>query len=152
MNSRKKLAILFWILTAICFVVIFIFSSDTADESSRKSGYILQFIIDIFGDNAATDFIVRKSAHFLEFTGTALLMSAAFYYTLGKNKIHLPIIFTSLYAVTDEVHQIFVDGRSCELRDWAIDTLGATLGAISFMVIFTIIIKAKEFRKRGKNK
>ena len=152
MNNSKKLAILFWVLTAICFVIIFVFSADTSDESAQKSGFILQFIINVFGDNAATDFIIRKSAHFLEYTGTALLMSAAFYFTLGKNKIYLPIAFTSLYAVTDEVHQIFVDGRSCELRDWAIDTLGAALGAVSFLVIFTVITKIKEFRKRGKNK
>lgn len=152
MNKRKTLAILFWSLTVVCFAVIFYFSGKTADDSAEQSAYILQFIIDIFGDNAATDFIVRKCAHFLEFTGTALLMSAAFYFTLNKNKFYLPVIFTSLYAVTDEVHQIFVDGRSCELRDWAIDTLGAILGTFIFRVMFTLITIAKDSLKRRKNK
>ncbi|MBQ9518101.1 MAG: VanZ family protein [Eubacterium sp.] len=152
MSKHKKYAVLFWVLTAVCFALIFYFSSDTADESSSKSNLIVQFLINIFGDNRFTSFIVRKSAHFLEFTGTALIMSAAFYFTLNKNRLYLPIICTSLYAVTDEVHQIFVDGRSCELRDWVIDTLGAALGTLAFWVIFTLINKAKDFRKRRKNK
>ena len=49
------------------------------------------------------------------------------------------VICASIYAISDEVHQIFVDGRSCELRDWAIDTVGAILGAIGFFVIYSII-------------
>jgi len=49
------------------------------------------------------------------------------------------VICASIYAISDEVHQIFIDGRSCELRDWAIDTVGAILGAIGFLVIYLII-------------
>ena len=49
------------------------------------------------------------------------------------------MICASIYAISDEVHQIFIDGRSCELRDWAIDTVGAILGAIGFLVIYLII-------------
>ena len=33
-----------------------------------------------------------------------------------------------LYAVTDEVHQYFVPGRSCELRDALIDACGVAAG------------------------
>ena len=49
------------------------------------------------------------------------------------------VICASIYAISDEVHQIFIDGRSCELRDLAIDTVGAILGAIGFLVIYLII-------------
>ena len=37
-----------------------------------------------------------------------------------------------LYAITDEVHQRFVPGRSCQAADWAIDTAGAALGPVSY--------------------
>lgn len=150
-NKNKKAAAVLWCLTAACFCIIFYFSSRSADRSNEQSGFIIQFLYRIFGVNA-TDFIVRKCAHFLEYTGTALLMSAAMYYTFGKNKIYLPIIFTSLYAVSDEVHQIFVPGRSCELRDWAIDTLGAVLGATIFCLIYFVFNKAKDFKTRRQNK
>lgn len=136
---NKKLATLFWILTAICMAVIFYFSSRTANESAAQSSVLLDFLIKLFGDNGFTDFIVRKSAHFLEFTGLCVLFNSAFYFTKEKKWIWQSILCTSLYAITDEVHQIFVEGRSCELRDWAIDTCGAITGAIGFLILFYII-------------
>lgn len=39
----------------------------------------------------------------------------------------LTVLFTSLYGATDEFHQLFVPGRSCDWRDWAADTAGAVL-------------------------
>lgn len=36
----------------------------------------------------------------------------------------------------------FVSGRSCELKDWAIDTVGAFVGAAAFFIIRTIAGKA----------
>ena len=39
----------------------------------------------------------------------------------------LAIFLTSIYGVTDEIHQIFVPGRSADWQDWLADTLGAIL-------------------------
>jgi len=39
-------------------------------------------------------------------------------------------LISSLYAVTDEYHQSFVEGRSGNPVDWAIDTAGAALVAL----------------------
>lgn len=136
--KNKKLAILFWILSAICFGIIFYFSSRTADDSSEQSSFILNLLMKIFGTGALSDFIIRKCAHFLEYVGTCLLINCAWLFTKGERKMLLSIACASLYAITDEVHQIFVDGRSCEFRDWTIDTGGAILGAIAFLVIFSI--------------
>jgi VanZ family protein len=36
---------------------------------------------------------------------------------------------TSLYGVTDEVHQYFVEGRYSSIYDWIADTIGAFIGA-----------------------
>lgn len=131
--------IIFWILTAICMGVIFYFSSRTATQSSGQSNIIVAWLQKLFGENTVTDFIVRKSAHCLEFTGLCVLFNCAFFFTFQKKKPLISILCTSLYAVTDEVHQIFVEGRSCELRDWGIDTFGALLGTIGFLVLFYMI-------------
>ena len=40
------------------------------------------------------------------------------------------VALSSLYAVTDEYHQTFVDGRHGSPVDWAIDTMGALLTAL----------------------
>lgn len=49
------------------------------------------------------------------------------------------------YAVSDEIHQYFVPGRSCELRDVFIDFSGSVLGIIliAIILIFFRNIKAK---------
>ncbi|MFR5874965.1 MAG: VanZ family protein [Eubacterium sp.] len=146
-DNNKNLKIIFWALTIICMALIFYFSSRTAEESSNQSGAVLEFLINILGDNSVTDFIVRKSAHCLEYTGLCLLFNCAFYFTRNKKSIILSIICTSAYAVTDEIHQLFVDGRSCEVRDWAIDTGGAVLGAIGFLILFSIINAIIKSRK-----
>lgn len=119
--------------------VIFYFSSRTAEESASQSSWLLEFITSIFGNNGFSDFIVRKSAHFLEFTGLCVLFNSSFYFTKEKKQVLLSIVCTSLYAATDEIHQLFVEGRSCELRDWAIDTAGAITGAIGFLIVYYII-------------
>lgn len=41
----------------------------------------------------------------------------------------------SLYGATDEIHQLFVPGRSADPADWLTDTCGALLGSVLFCVI-----------------
>ena len=60
--------------------------------------------------------------------------------TFPLNPIQYPltmsILFSFLYACTDELHQIFVPGRSAQFRDVLIDTLGASFGiAITYLTI-----------------
>ena len=38
-------------------------------------------------------------------------------------------IGASLYGISDEIHQIFVPGRTADPIDWLVDTCGAALGA-----------------------
>lgn len=40
----------------------------------------------------------------------------------------LAVAVSSAYGVTDEVHQLFVPGRSATVEDWIADTLGAIAG------------------------
>lgn len=121
--------------------VIFWLSSRTAEQSSAQSGVIVELLKKIFGDNVFTDFIVRKAAHCLEFTGLSLLFNFSLLLSRGKQSYIYAVALTSLYAVSDEIHQLFVEGRSCQITDWAIDTAGAMLGAFAFFIILTIIKK-----------
>ena len=47
---------------------------------------------------------------------------------------------TFLYACTDEIHQLFIEGRSGEIRDILVDSTGALIG----MVLVGIILKIKK--------
>ena len=53
----------------------------------------------------------------------------------------------SIYAVTDEFHQYFVPGRSCEVRDMLLDSLGVATG----VVIFSLIVYSRK-KKRNPEK
>ena len=43
------------------------------------------------------------------------------------------IVIASLYGVTDEFHQHFTPGRVPDAADWALDTIGATVGALALV-------------------
>jgi VanZ family protein len=65
-------------------------------------------------------------------------------YKLGNKKlIGFSILFAGLYAVTDEIHQTFVSGRSAEVRDVLIDTIGASIGVVLYWAILRIIKKRR---------
>ena len=138
-GKNKKLAAVFWALSLICMGVIFYFSSRTAAESSSQSTSVIDWLTKLFGSNVFTDFIVRKSAHFLEYPGLCLLLNWALLLSKGKPLPAAALPVASLYAVTDEIHQLFVEGRSCEVKDWAIDTAGAILGICVFYVTLLIV-------------
>lgn len=120
-------------------VLIFWLSSRTATESSQQSGLILEWLKEHFGDNFFTDFIVRKSAHFLEFAGLGFLFNISFYQSKKKKMLIVSLLASSLYALSDEIHQLFVEGRSCQISDWLLDSCGALFGTIAFLVLFAVI-------------
>jgi hypothetical protein len=72
--------------------------------------------------------------------------------TVGKRKLLslkslCVIVFGFLYAFSDELHQTFSEGRSCEFRDMMIDTGGATLGMLMSLIVMLISVKIISKRK-----
>ncbi len=73
------------------------------------------------------DFILRKCAHAGEYLILTLLLKRAFEDTFRPGLIFSVICPAStafLYAVSDEVHQMSVQGRSGNIRDVLFDSLG----------------------------
>ena len=96
-------------------------------------------LIKIFGTGGtqlkiydAIEFIIRKSAHvFLFFClGLSFAMTVKSY-GVKRNIFLVTVIFCFLYAASDEFHQFFIDGRSAEIRDVMIDTIGGAAGALA---------------------
>ncbi len=69
-------------------------------------------------------FIFFKSLHLAEYAFLAILI----YFAFPKEKI--AIILAYLYALSDEIHQTFVPGRSGLFRDTLIDLIGIYLGIL----------------------
>ena len=70
----------------------------------------------------SADLVLRKLAHFAEFAVLGALLLRA----VGREAA--AAVLGSLYAATDEVHQMFVPGREAAPLDWAIDTAGVVAG------------------------
>ena len=68
------------------------------------------------------DTALRKLAHTAEYAILGALVLRA------VRSAPMAVLFASAYAVTDEVHQAFVQGRHGSPVDWLIDTVGAFLG------------------------
>lgn len=79
------------------------------------------------------DFIIRKTAHFLEYAILCVLYYRGLKNTANistKKTLLLALILTIFYALTDEYHQTFVNGRTGRSFDIGVDSLGAFFGLI----------------------
>ena len=145
-----------------CFV-IFKFSSQQAEQSNQSSGKVVETIVENSPktknlskkekEKKKEEIVVpvRKTAHF-----TVYMCLGALTYLLsrtfeGKNwkNVLISIGFAFLYACSDEVHQVFVSGRSGEIRDVCIDSLGAGFGVCIVGICWKVecLIKKKMSKK-----
>jgi VanZ family protein len=79
------------------------------------------------------DLIIRKSAHMAEY---GILAGLVWWASPKGGERDLrcvclyAFIFSGLYAVSDEVHQVFVPGRTARLLDVGFDLLGALVALL----------------------
>lgn len=71
------------------------------------------------------DLIIRKTLHFSIY----FVLYIVSYRALNKNPLKA-VVFCALYALSDEGHQHFVEGRGPSLIDALIDTFGSIFGMI----------------------
>ena len=159
MNKKKLFALrtIFITLTIAVMAVIFLLSADNADESNEKSDFIADSFVYRFLENFdLTDEqieiildkcigIIRNTAHFLEYAALGFFLYATGLSFYIRNKINIPASFltSALYAVSDEIHQYFVPGRSCQFTDILIDSSGALCGVLFLFVIVWIYNRRK---------
>lgn len=150
-KKKKAYIILSWVFVAAVMIFIFLMSSANGETSSDISNSLLMRIIELTGLDISSHFI-RKAAHFSEFAALSFLLSNAVFATFNTKKA--PVVafpLACVYAVTDELHQLFSDGRACSVKDMLIDSSGALLGAIIFSLIILIYIKNIERKKDNGN-
>lgn len=136
--------------------MIFYLSSQNAEISSETSGSIIESVAGIFypgfSDMSAAEqdeivgafqFIVRKTAHFSLYAVLGILsfLSVITYRKLKyRFRIFISAAICLLYAASDEFHQLFVAGRSGEIRDICIDFCGSLI-AITVLALLSRLIK-----------
>lgn len=87
------------------------------------------------------DTTIRKLTHYGLYTiGGILLFTHISLYNISiKRKVIYSQVIGSIYSITDEIHQMFIFGRSGELRDILIDSLGIFTGILIVLLIFNFI-------------
>lgn len=142
--------------------LIFSLSSQNAEVSSGTSGNVIRLIVGIFYpgfDNlpaaeqteivTSLQFLARKSAHFSIYMILGVLSFLTF---ISYEKLLFALRLTTsggiclLYAASDEIHQLFIPGRSGEVRDVIIDFSGAALGIALSTFVFLLICRIKKKR------
>lgn len=117
-----KIKLLNWTLVILWMALIFFLSYQSAVESSELSSGITKRLHDLIKviasdinlDQGSINHIIRKLAHFFIYLILGLLVANAITSSNIPNfkLVLLAFIICILYAISDEIHQLFVPGRS----------------------------------------
>ena len=147
-----------WILVVCWMAVIFSFSARTATLSAQDSATVGMWLGKVFVPGFSgwdeqeqkefadkIDHPVRKAAHASEYAVLGFLLAGGLADDTKKRLycIGFPWIVGTLYAASDELHQMFVPGRSCQVTDIMIDSSGVFLGVLVGQLIWVYRIWAR---------
>ena len=147
------------LISLAIMISIFSFSTQEASESANTSKEFISKIAKTFTKDFETlpiekqeeiisnyQFLTRKTAHFSLFLtlGFFVLLSVITYEKIKfKVRIFISFIISTIYAASDEIHQLFVAGRSGEVRDFFIDVCGCVLGIVIGIIVYKLFLKIK---------
>ena len=166
------IAILLAVLILSTMAVIFFFSAESGDESGSRSADVTDAILKITHPNldslpreeqqsieASVHHLVRKTAHFLEYAFLAFLTTCLLLWLKHFSVFRIrprqvwvfPAALGLLYAISDEVHQIF-SHRGARVTDVLIDFAGTLFGVCMVHVAAWMLrhLRNAKRSKRGK--
>jgi VanZ family protein len=82
-------------------------------------------------------FLLGPLGHAINFGVLAILLAWALFEPrlLPPARFRLAFAFSFLYALSDEIHQVFVPTRTFQVRDLVVDAFGALLGLALFQTL-----------------
>lgn len=161
MKFRKFVRALLWVLVVAQMIFIFAMSAQDASHSSEMSGQVARAVATVTtpgfermtpADQALVvenhQHLTRKAAHVIEYMVLALLLVLALHALERWQTAVLSLALAALFAVFDEMHQLFVDGRGAQVTDVLIDVGGIAVGVALGMAILTLI-RRRRARENG---
>lgn len=129
----------------IVMFIIFGFSGADGLESGSLSYAIAIWVSDVFdaiGVELSAEELhlpIRKLAHMSEY---ALLFITSMWALLGIKKRYLfAACISVMFAISDEIHQLFVPGRAGSAVDVLIDSVGVGIGMLVYRIFGPIFNK-----------
>ncbi|KLU62687.1 VanZ like family protein [Peptococcaceae bacterium CEB3] len=127
------LVAVFWCAVIFAFTALPIFTG-------KNTGIVLEHLTHVpLKDLKPLNFLVRKTAHVVVYAVLALLL----FYAMGHHAV-LSYGLTTVYAASDEFHQIFVPGRTPAVQDVMLDSAAALI----VILVLTRIRKQHRFGRR----
>lgn len=107
----------FYLTSTIIWMMIIFWESSIGDYSS------------VPGTQDGHNDLLSSIVHVVSYLILCFLLTKSFIVSGIKNNkaIVYGFIITSLYGITDEIHQYFVPGREMHFSDWLLDTIGALI-------------------------
>ena len=139
--------VVFTLALAGCIWFIFSNSMAVAQVSSASSGRVrtlLQGALRRLGHPALaqrlTQHVVRKMAHFCEYMleGFLLMLCMRVYSRHPLRHITVPMLGGVLMALTDETIQLYSPGRSSQVTDVWLDSVGVLAGILAALVLMAL--------------
>ena len=81
-------------------------------------------------------FYSDKLVHVAEYAILGYLLGRALATSTGLSRqgvLLITVLFCAFYGASDEFHQSFVPGRTCDVVDWLSDSLGGTIGSLLYV-------------------
>ncbi|MGN1127160.1 MAG: VanZ family protein [Ruminococcus sp.] len=160
MNTNKSLkhqfiiTLIFAILNLLLIACIFIHSLTPAEISQEESGAVTGWLSYIFPFELDEN-IVRKLAHFIEFSALGIVTSLTVYSYCQRaiGGIFFKLFVCLATAVCDEAIQLNVAGRSGQVSDILLDFSGCLFGLIitTIVIVIVIYLKRKRLNRNGKS-
>lgn len=144
-------------------IMIFAFSTETAEDSDKTSGTVSLQIVRVLhpdydqmeevqrkGLYDTVQHVVRKCAHFTEYMALGFMIRLCLESWFGHRiRKHRTLAQISMgagagYACTDEAHQLMIDGRSGQWTDVLVDSSGVLIG----VTLGTVLIKSLNRKKK----
>lgn len=154
-DKKIQIRIIKITLIIVWMVIVFCFSNQGGTKSSNTSRKVTVAVVQVVSDRTIEvdeplleniEKIIRKLAHYTIYAvGGFLIMNYA--YTTNrktKEKVFYSTAFGIGYAVTDELHQFFVVGRSARIFDVCIDALGIVTGIEIYLIMRKAIERLKD--------
>ena len=150
-RASKRFSVIVFALTACMMIFAWGHSCFPANLSSMESNWVVNLFwkfFRLFGAQEAPDEqLIRKLAHYSEYTAIgALMLSCA--YSRDRQRPHRFLAYVLgaglLTAVIDETIQLFVEGRAGMIADVWIDFGGVVTGTLIMLGFYAIVRRRKK--------
>ncbi len=166
---RQKKTCLLWVRSVLCVLiilnmaVIYFFSAQNGKESEQTSGKVTQAVANVIVQDfdkktepEQQEIVekmhppVRKIAHMAEFGSLGLLVFLLLLTWKGNSyiKYGISLLYTFLYACTDELQQMFSASRGPQFTDVLIDTSGAF---VLCSLALAVLLLVQHYRRKKNN-